>query len=102
MVCGLNTGMTINKSKMSIENSPGEIMKDKQRVKNCRDNEKIDADVKGEMPAGETPDKKRLSDYSDREKKTWCSYMERGFRESRDTMNRKEMIDQSQDKSESG
>lgn len=60
------------------------VMKDKSSSKDCLEKRKPDAALPGDMTAADGPGKNHHTDFSDREKKTWCSYMERGFRESRD------------------
>ncbi len=71
-------------------------MKDKSSCKDCLEKHKPDAELPGDLPACDTKDAYSLTEHSDREKKTWCSYMENGFRESRDIMDKQGTPDQTQ------
>lgn len=62
-------------------------MKEKPSCSICHDIQKDDVVVPDKMSAGELPVKNNPGDYSIRKNKTWCSYMENGFRETRDLMN---------------
>ena len=48
------------------------------------DNKNKEAGMHGCLPLRDAQDTYSLTEHSDREKKTWCGYMERVFRESRD------------------
>lgn len=62
-------------------------MKEKPSCSNCHDIQKDDVVVPDKMSAGDATAKNNTADYSVRKNKTWCSYMENGFRETRDLMN---------------
>lgn len=59
-------------------------MKKKTSCNNNPENQKNDVIVSDKAPACDAPLKNNSVDYSVRKNKTWCSYMENGFRETRD------------------
>jgi len=56
-------------------------MKEKLSINNCVHEQKPGSAATRTPAACDFPDKINLTAHGDRERKTWCSYMENGFRE---------------------
>lgn len=69
-------------------------MEDKASCNNYSENKIHEVKLPADLPAGDIPDKDLVTDFGDRKRKTWCSYMEKGFRETRDMIVKQAESDQ--------